>query len=205
MRDQVHERILQSIVKGDIAPGARIRDAEIADRLSVSRTPVRESLLRLEHEGLVTNDLGRGFTVRPLTVEEVDEVYPILGLLESLALRSSGAVEESVLADLDSLNAWIANSDSDPVRRIEIDVVWHRKLVSACANHRLIELLNRFGAVVRRYEYFFKRETPLDRDAVEDHYKMVRLIRRGDTAKAADIVETHWQRSMVAMSEILKR
>ena len=81
LREQVHRAIVGRILREDLAPGARISDSVLAQELGVSRTPVREALLRLEREGFLDVDVGRGFFVKPLSAGEVREVYPILWTL----------------------------------------------------------------------------------------------------------------------------
>src|SRR4028119_956924 len=89
LREQVHHAIIGRILREELAPGARLSDSALAGELGVSRTPVREALLRLEREGFLEVDVGRGFFVKPLSAGEVREVYPILWTLEVLALRTT--------------------------------------------------------------------------------------------------------------------
>ena len=85
--DEVYRQVLQRVQRGDIPAGARIRDVSLATQLGVSRTPIREALLRLARDGVLENTVGRGFRVRPLDPAELREVGAILGSLEALALR----------------------------------------------------------------------------------------------------------------------
>ncbi|HET7241138.1 MAG TPA: GntR family transcriptional regulator, partial [Gemmatimonadales bacterium] len=86
LRDQVYLDLLQRVQRGTIAPGSRIRDTDIARQLGVSRTPVREALIRLAREGALHAEVGRGFRVRSLATDELREVGAILAVLEPLAL-----------------------------------------------------------------------------------------------------------------------
>src|SRR6516164_2816173 len=88
LREDVHALLRERIVSGGLMPGNRLQDVQLAAELGVSRTPVREALLRLEGEGLVESDPNRGFFVAPLSRKEVLEIYPIVWSLECLALDS---------------------------------------------------------------------------------------------------------------------
>ncbi len=89
LRDEVYRQVLDRIHRGSLPAGVRLRDSELAAQLGVSRTPVREALLRLARDGVLENSMGRGFRVRSLDASELQEVGAILGTLESLALRLS--------------------------------------------------------------------------------------------------------------------
>ncbi len=89
LRDEVCRQILDRIHRGDLPPGSRVRDSDLASQLGVSRTPIREALLHLARDGVLETAMGRGFRVRPIDAAELREVGDILGALESLALRLS--------------------------------------------------------------------------------------------------------------------
>src|SRR6478672_1518002 len=100
LRDQVYHAVLAQIHRGDLPAGKRVRDTDIATQLGVSRTPVREALLRLAREGVLDADMGRGFSVCPLKAREMRETGAILGALESLALQSCGEISTEQLTRL---------------------------------------------------------------------------------------------------------
>src|SRR5215213_8157418 len=120
LREQVHHAIIGRILREELAPGARLSDSALAGELGVSRTPVREALLRLEREGFLEVDVGRGFFVKPLSAGEVREVYPILWTLEVMALRTAAPPSRARVADLARINAELAEAAHDPERRIDL-------------------------------------------------------------------------------------
>src|SRR5215831_12141198 len=81
LREEIHALLRERIVAGRVLPGSRLPDVQLAGELGVSRTPVREALLRLVREGLVENDPHRGFFVAPLSRQEVLDTYPIVWAL----------------------------------------------------------------------------------------------------------------------------
>ncbi|HEX6911974.1 MAG TPA: GntR family transcriptional regulator, partial [Longimicrobium sp.] len=154
LRDQVHHAIVDRILRDELKPGARISDTALARELGVSRTPIREALLRLEREGFLEADVGRGFFVKPLSVREVREAYPVLWTLEVLALRSAAPLAPQRRAELDRINAEL-ETEQDPERRIDLDGEWHRRLLETCGNEYLMGMIATLKSVIRRYEYAY--------------------------------------------------
>ena len=196
LREQVHRAIEGKILRDELTSGARLSDLVLAQELGVSRTPVREALLRLEGEGFLEAAPGRGFFVKALSAGEVREVYPILWTLEVLALRSSGPPSPSGLAELGRINAELAElaeAGDDPERRIELDVAWHRTLLEGCGNQQLMALIDSVKAVIRRYEYAYMQNAGLIPVSTRSHDEIARMVARGDVDAAAPLLESHWR------------
>ena len=104
LRDEVYRQLLDRIARGDLPPGSRVRDTQMASQMGVSRTPVREALLRLAREGVVDADMGRGFSVRALDATEMRETGAILSDLEGLAMKLSGEISVDRLAELGAID-----------------------------------------------------------------------------------------------------
>ncbi|HSU13881.1 GntR family transcriptional regulator [Longimicrobium sp.] len=204
LREQVHRAVVGRILREELAPGSRISDSVMAAELGVSRTPVREALLRLEREGFLEVDMGRGFFVKPLSATEMREVYPILWTLEVLALRSLPPVPAPVVAELDRINAEMAEVGDDPERRIDLDTAWHRTLLEGCGNQRLVEMIASVKAVVRRYEYAYMQNSGFIPVSTRTHDDIARAVERGDLESAAPLLESNWRFGMEEMLEWLE-
>lgn len=200
IRDQIYHQVLELIVKGQIASGARIKDTELAGQLGISRTPVRETLLRLEREGFLRNALGKGFTVSPLELREIEEAYPILGTLEALGLASSGAPASADLDSLAGLNERMTAPEADPGRLIELDNEFHSRLLARCVSRRLVSIVADLKKTVRRYEYAYMSNRSFIGESAGDHTRLIDLLRAGDLPAAQDVLEEHWNRSLRAMT-----
>ena len=196
LREQVHRAIVGRILRDELAPGARISDSALAQELGVSRTPVREALLRLEGEGFLDVDVGRGFFVKPLSAGEVREVYPILWTLEVLALRSSPPPGPRTVGELDRINAELGLAAADPERRIELDLAWHRTLLEGCSNQQLLSLIASLKAVIRRYEYAFMQNAGLISVSTRAHDEIARAVENGDIDAAVPLLESNWRFTM---------
>ena len=198
LRDQVHHAIVDRILRDELKPGARISDTALARELGVSRTPIREALLRLESEGFLEADIGRGFFVKPLSVREVREAYPVLWTLEVLALRGTGAPTSERRAEMDRINAALEGED-DPERRIDLDGEWHRTLLEPCGNEYLLTLIGSLKSVIRRYEYAYMQNAGYIPVSTRAHDEIAELVSAGDVEGAVPLLENNWRFTMQSL------
>lgn len=89
MKDEVYNRLREWIITGELEPGAKLRDQDLSETLGISRTPIREALLRLENDGLVVTKANRWTLVAPIDLEEAESIYSIVWTLESLAMEQA--------------------------------------------------------------------------------------------------------------------
>jgi DNA-binding GntR family transcriptional regulator len=196
LREDIHALLRERIVKGELPPGNRLADVQLAAELRVSRTPVREALLRLEREGLVESDPNRGFFVAPLNRKEVAEIYPMVWALECLALDSSERPTPPKIEVLRRINAEMAAVTADPLRRQELDLRWHQSLLDSCPNDRLKEVLATLKQIVRRYECVYMRDPALVRRSVRDHAEIVEALVKKKPRLATRLLERNWRIGM---------
>ena len=179
LSDAAADAVRNMIVDGSLAPGARINEVHLAARLGISRTPLREALSGLEREGALDNIPRIGWFVRPLTLDEFRQIYPIRPLLDPEALRLAGLPTPARLAALAALNARIgAAGNADAA--IALDDEWHRLLIADCPNKVLLELIDRFIARTRRYEIALMREGRSVAAAAATHARIMAALARGD-------------------------
>jgi len=203
IREQVYRRILHAIIHGIIPPNTRMKDTEIAEELRISRTPVREALVQLENDGFIESHPGRGFWVRNLEAKEVEETYPILSSLESLAMQLTGQFQSVHLESLAPINQNLNKSAGDIRSRIAIDAKWHTLLVSQCENRKLLQLIDQHRDVVSRYELAYMKESDGPLDSVRDHRMIVELLEHGDLTGARKQLIVHWDRSSALLLSLL--
>lgn len=195
MRADVHRALLERIVCGDLAPGARIKEVQLSEELGVSRTPLREALLRLECEGFVRSELARGFSVESLSAREIRESYPIIAALEELALRASAPVLLSLVERLTKLNMEFA-ANAGPEYAIDCDSRWHETLISGCPNRRLNQMTAEVRSTLRRYEHFYMMDSVLITESAGQHARVIAAIAAGDVETALKALADNWRFGM---------
>lgn len=137
-----YRRLIDEIRSGALAPGARLREIELAERMGISRTPVREAIRQLESDGLVSHLPRQGATIRSLDHAEVVELYEMRAVLEGTAARlAARAASDIELAELVALNAELAAVPAGAQAR-EINRIFHRTLIEAARNRFLIKAMS---------------------------------------------------------------
>jgi DNA-binding GntR family transcriptional regulator len=190
----VHQELLGQIVRGRYAPGQRLRDSEVAEELGVSRTPVREALLRLEREGFLSSQKHLGFSVKCLDESEIHDVYPLVRLLECSALDSASIPDPARVGRLKEIGVALKSEGSDPLRRIELDSAWHETLIEGNGNHHLLRVLADLKRILCRYEYAFMQDEALVAESASEHDAIVASLEGGDKRGAVRLLKSHWDR-----------
>ncbi len=194
LREDVFGRLRDAIVDGTLAPGEQLRDLELADWLGVSRTPVREALLRLADAGLVESRPGRSTSVSPLDLRAVREARDVVAAMHQLAVRE--AVPSLTRADLASMRAAnrrfrTALRNGDIEAAVHADDELHRVPVTSAANRAVASVLDQFTPVLRRAERL--RFSSLGgKSSVVRHDELIRLCATGDAEAAADVAFDTW-------------
>ncbi|MFI6170720.1 GntR family transcriptional regulator [Nocardia sp. NPDC051052] len=187
--------IRTAIFAGDFAPGAPLREVELATALGVSRGSVREGLTLLEREGLIRGGWHRGTTVIEVTPHDVEEVYAVRGALDRLAAISAAANPQQ-LAPLDELvdamATEIAGAASGP-RLLALDIAFHDHIYDAAGNQRLSQAwqtlrsqvyLFQMHRVAVGYEHYRDR-------VIDEHRQLAVLLRSGDHETLGRCAEEH--------------
>jgi DNA-binding GntR family transcriptional regulator len=175
--------IRNMIVDGHLPEGSRINEVHLAAELGVSRTPLREALARLAQEGALTSVPRIGWFVRPLTLEELEQIYPIRALLDPEALRVAGLPPPARIERLEALNRRILEAE-DSEARIALDDRWHLELIAGCRNKVLLDLIRQFILRTRRYELALMRESRNAAAAADTHRDIMAALRRGHLDRA---------------------
>ena len=190
--DLVTTELRNMIVDGRLPAGERINEVHISQRLGVSRTPLREALARLAHEGALTSIPRIGYFVRALTLEEFEQIYAIRPLLDPEALRLAGLPSRDRLERLQKINDKIEKArDADTI--ISLDDEWHLELIADCSNRVLIDLIEQFIRRTRRYEIALMRERKDVPVAAANHRAIMAALRRRDLKAACAALRKNLQ------------
>jgi DNA-binding GntR family transcriptional regulator len=204
-RGQVaYERIKSDIFDFRLLPGDRFSEPEIAERFGMSRTPVREALLRLEREGYVTVEQRSGWQVRPLDFKAFDEFYDVRLILESAAIRR--VCELDPQPPLTSLReTWLAPRGqwiTDPRMVSELDEAFHATLVAAAGNRQLSRMHGEIAErirIIRRLDFLHPERI---RTTYQEHAQILRHILRRQADSALLLLRSHIAASKAEVRKI---
>lgn len=195
LRDDVFERLRDAIVDGTLAPGEQLRDHDVAAWLGVSRTPVREALLRLQHAGLVATSPGRSTTVTTLDARATRDAHAVVAAMHGTAVREAAAL--LVTGDFDRMRQ--ANQRfsgaleaGDVEAALAADDELHGIPVAAAGNHAVAAVLDQFTPLLRRVERL--RFSALSgRASVALHERLIERLEARDPDGAAAVSFETWQ------------
>jgi DNA-binding GntR family transcriptional regulator len=204
LADQVYLQVLHRIERGDLPTGSTLRDAAIAAELGVSRTPVREALVRLAREGVLSAEPGRGFRLTPLAPTEVRDIGSILAALEPLALDQSPEPAPDQLSRLAGIVRRLEQTRGDIPACVELDDQFHRVLLEGCSNRRLVVLLETLRRGLRRYLYHYLQRGGRVSLSTLQHTRIAEALRKGDRATARQLLERKWRRGMEEIEGTLR-
>ena len=193
LRDDVYRRIRDAIVDGTVAPGEQLKDGELADWLGVSRTPVREALLRLGTSGLVVALPGRSTTVSTIDARAVRDARDVVAAMHELAAREmTGRLEAGDVDRMRDANRRFADAvaSGDVGAALDADEELHRIPVAALGNRALEAVLDQFDPLVRRAERL--RFSGDGHASVEQHERLIELLAAGDAQRAASVAFDIW-------------
>jgi DNA-binding GntR family transcriptional regulator len=197
MRATAYEVLREAIVSGELAPGESIKDTELAARLGLSRTPIREALVRLADAGLVESKPGVHTKVAAVDRANVIATLDVLQALYGVAVRAGvpRLTEDHLMTMRRHNRAFVqAVEDRDVAAALAADDRLHSVLVEAGANPVLARLLDQLHPTIDRILYR-KFSTLLGgRDTVDHHDELIRLCADGDAETAAERSAAHWAR-----------
>jgi DNA-binding GntR family transcriptional regulator len=205
----VVEALREKILHGEIKAGEPLRQAALAEELNVSRIPVREALLQLESEGLVSFEAHKGATVTELSAEQIDEVFDLRALLEAELLKHSVKhLTEEDFADaqrvLDELDSAISQDSSQLVTG-QLNSQFHARLYSRARRPQTAELVNILSKNSERYVRMHIMLAGGINTAPEEHHKLLDLCRQGKVDKACEYLKAHIQGAKEDIRALLLR
>jgi DNA-binding GntR family transcriptional regulator len=193
-----YRQLKDLIVSGQLEPGERLVEAQIAEELGVSRTPVREALRRLLDEHLISRDTTGALTVHQATQREIEDIYTIREVLDGLAARLAARriSETDLLWMSETIEAMQeAATGEDPGEVVAANLTFHDVLYGAAGNPRL----HRMGQELRDFVRLFSRE-PLAAagraaEIADEHETILAALREGDADRAEEASRAHVRRA----------
>ncbi|MBQ7919592.1 MAG: GntR family transcriptional regulator [Lachnospiraceae bacterium] len=194
LRDVVFNTLRQAILTGELKPGERLMEIHLANKLGVSRTPIREAIRKLELEGLVTMIPRRGAEVAQITEKSMSDVLEVRRAVDALCVEL--ACERISEEELEALKTACDNFEdavnSGDVKKIaQADVALHDIIVRATGNQRLVQLVNTLSEQMYRYRFEYIKDVSQHRSLVEEHRVIYESILKKDKATASDAAKLH--------------
>ena len=200
-KNEVREILLESILKGKIEPGHRISLPALARELDISVTPIREALTQLTETGIISYVANKGFLVNELTVEEAQEIYELMIVLEGNAIQKS-QFNENQIADLIQINSDLIEAKNS-LDILKYDRKFHQKLIENYKNKSAQKIIEILRVRISMYEYAFWIESQKNQSA-KMHNDIINHIRSKDIIAAKNIVAHNWMISITHISKKLQ-
>lgn len=204
--DRVYEQLKAMAVSFEFKPGERLNEGDIAKRLGVSRTPLREALNRLNTEGFLRFAPGKGFFCRELDAHEIFDLYELRKSIEVAAVRL--AIRRARDEDIDALIAFLDATGPDPgertaVEQVELDETFHERLMAMSNNGEMLRVLRNVNARIR-----FVRWIDMDRinrsASQGEHRAVLAGLRARDEAACVSVLEKHIDRRLDQITSAIK-
>lgn len=208
LRDVVFHTLRQAILRGELKPGERLMEIQLANKLGVSRTPIREAIRKLELEGLVLMIPRKGAEVAEITEKSLCDVLEVREALEILAVElACEKITKGQIADLkDSAKAFEKTLKNKDVTMIaEADVAFHDVIYEATDNKRLIQLLNNLREQMYRYRVEYLKKEEIYPQVIAEHEELIRKIEQGDKKAASEIIREHIDNQVDAVITTIRK
>lgn len=208
LRDVVFNTLREAILKEDLKPGERLMEQQLAQKLGVSRTPIREAIRMLEQEGLAITTPRKGAEVARMTLKDMEDVLEIREALEELAVKiASEKINEEQLVRLRKVaeNFETLTKGGVVKKLAEADVNFHDVIYEAADNPKLVTLLNNLREQLYRYRVEYLKNPEVYPALISEHEKILESLENHDSKRAMEIMHEHVTNQAVAVKEIIER
>ena len=207
LREEVFQTLRKEILEGSLKPGMRLMELHLADRLGVSRTPIREAIRMLEKEGLVTMVPRRGAFVAEINENQLIDVLEVRRAMEELAAElAAKRIKEEQLLELEEASRRFAeqtkSGSSNDMARADED--FHYMILEATDNQKLIQLLTGFREQIYRYRAAYLQQVSVYDELLEEHSRILECLREKDADKAVQAMREHIDRQQEFMLETVR-
>ena len=197
LREIVYEELKRQILVGEIAPGTRMMEVELAEDMGVSRTPVREAIRKLEKEGLVTIEPRRGAYASDISIKDMVDVLEVRQMLEGMAasMAAQKVTEEEKLDFVEANSAYKNAVKKGNIEEIiRYDELFHQLIVSYSGNKTLNQLLSQVQELALRFRYIYYDDFSRFEGQPMEHKEIVEAIISGNAEKARIEADQHISR-----------
>ncbi len=208
LREIVFETMREAIINGQLRPGERLMEVQLAEEMGVSRTPVREAMRKLELEGFVVMVPRKGAYVAGISTKDITDVFEIRAALESLAAGLAvDRITEEELEELERLLVLVAEcaAKDDLEKLIEVDTEFHDCLYRASRNDRLVQIVSNLREQIQRFRTTSLASPGRMKETLEEHKKIVEAISERNVSLARELALEHIENAEDSILEALEK
>lgn len=206
IKNEAYDRLNRLIVSGELKPMTKIKIQDLSEELGISRTPLREAILKLENDGLIISKANRWTMVAPINLNDALNIYPIISSLEILALREGFYnISSEDLKELKEINEKINNYNpsDDLIERIKIDNVFHKKIIELSGNTEIYPIIENLKNKVQRMEIFYYEQIQEYSKTYDAHQRIISYIENDDLEQAILALRKNWRDTLEIFETII--
>ncbi len=207
LRDVVFNTLRNAILKGELEPGERLMEIKLAEKLGVSRTPIREAIRKLELEGLVVMTPRKSAEVARITEEDLTDVLEVRRVLEELAIDlSCQNITDDIIAELEDnlVRFKTAVKKNDITEIATMDVEFHETIYKSTGNKRLIQILNNLREQMYRYRLEYIKDKQTRDNLVIEHRGIIDALKNRDNINGKKAILNHIEKQQITILENIK-
>ncbi|MCX7749841.1 MAG: GntR family transcriptional regulator [Clostridia bacterium] len=207
LREVIFNTLREAIISGELKPGERLMEVQLAEKMGVSRTPVREAIRKLELEGLVNMIPRKGAHVAELSVKDIMDVLEVRASLDGLAAAlSAQRISEEELAELKHVYSQFVNymEKENLQGTIKKDVEFHEIIYRSSKNDKLIQIVNNLREQVQRFRVIYLKDYSSPKELIKEHAEIYEAILNRDIEAAERVAERHIKNQEETIIKALK-
>jgi DNA-binding GntR family transcriptional regulator len=208
LREVIFNTLKEAIIVGELKPGERLMEVQLAEKMGVSRTPVREAIRKLELEGLVTMIPRKGAQVAGLSPKDIVDVLEVRSVLDGLATSlSSVKMKEEQLKELKQINKQFANyvEKGNLQGSIKKDVEFHEVIYRSSGNEKLMQIVSNLREQVQRFRVIYLKDYSNQKDIESEHEEIIEAIMKRDPEAASYAAKKHIKNQEIGIINALKK
>ncbi|MDP4182974.1 MAG: GntR family transcriptional regulator [Bacillota bacterium] len=207
LRDVIFDTLREAIIAGELKPGERLMEVQLAEKMGVSRTPVREAIRKLELEGWVVMTARKGANVASLSVKDIMDVLEVRASLDGEAAALSAVrIREDELKELKNVHAQFARNIEEDVLQdlIKRDVEFHEIIYKSSRNDKLIQIVSNLREQVHRFRIIYMKDYSSSHELVKEHLEIIEAITERDPNRAKKAAYAHIENQKEAIVKSFK-
>lgn len=208
LREVIFNTLRDAIIVGELKPGERLMEVKLADKMGVSRTPVREAIRKLELEGLVNMLPRKGAHVADLSVKDIVDVLEVRATLDGLATSlSASRITDEELKELKHINSqFIGFIEKENLQgSVKKDVEFHDIIYRSSRNDKLMQIVSNLREQVQRFRVIYLKDYKSPKELIKEHIDIYDAIYSRDPEKAQQVAQRHIKNQQETIIKSIKR